>query len=850
MARAFLSHSTEDKPYVDVVARRLDRSRVVIDRQNFEPGVDFRESIRRGLDESSLFVLFASARSLASTWVQFEIDEAETRRIAGKLKSALVVVIDRDVKPSDLPPWMRKALFCPQTRPSQAARLILSRLMQFEGADQHTLFVGREELLKDVASHLPPPGGLPSPQILVFSGLEGVGRRSAANRALKDNLSLSIGPLLALEETDDIAALYVQLLEDANAFTTRDEYREAITRFRSASVAEQANMIARQVDDIAKDNAAILIVDQGALIEDSGMFRPDVSKVFSEIASSKAEPYVVVVQRRRPPLAQTSGNSRIASFAVPPLSLEATRRLLVQAFKSATGSVPDETAVQELTPYLDGYPPAVQLAVAYSKRYGLDALVADKSSLVDLKVKTFDRVLKKLQLDPTDQLILRVLGMEPSLSLDVLATIIDVSTADIVPRVTRLIDHSVIIRYPDTLSLASPMRDAVYREFGVITPAEYAVFAQRLKGRYWRDPALVPSLDAIDATLYTTARTHGKEFEEFADIVVPSMLLKVATAAYHEKDWKAARDFAQRATDADPQQDRGWIILTKAYIRLAHEGAADWSQAEAVLARLKTLRVRHYLAGFLNWKRGDLKAAVQHFKDAENAGDRGVAVYRDRAYCRFQLGLVDEAQADIKVALDRYPRNPFIVDLAAAIAIRGGKYQKAEEYLKDLQDVEPRKENYYHRLATFYAAKGQFDKALVEADRAAQRNPPLHEILTSRIDILIELHRYDDALTELNAVEKQFKGKTFKDVQVGLRCKLALRQGKWREAEGFYSALYDKERPVHRSLKAEMLRQKSLDLTVSAQERQDAKNESQALMKELTAAGAAFWFGDAEPDDD
>jgi tetratricopeptide (TPR) repeat protein len=824
----------------------------VYDRQNFEPGDDFRDSIRKGLDSSSVFVLFASARSLSSTWVKFEIDEAEIRRIAGRLKSVLVVVIDRGVKPAALPVWMQKGLFCPQTRPSQAARLILSKLMEQEGADQQTLFVGREELLKEVAGHLPPPGGQPAPQVLVFSGLEGVGRRSVAHRVLKDNLSLSFGPVLLLEDTDDLDKLYLQLLEDANAFTTRDQYKKAIETFRTASVTEQAKMIATEIDSIAKDNAAPVIVDQGALIEESGMFSDRVSAVFREVISSSSEPYVIVVQRRRPPMAQTTGSSRIASFAVPPLTLDATRRLLVQTLKSTTGKTPDEKTAQELTPYLDGYPPAVQLAVAYSLRYGLDALIADKSSLIDLKVRTFDRVLTKLHLDAMDQLILRVLGMEPGLSLDVLATIVDGSTSELVPRVTRLIDHSVIVRYIDVLSLAAPMRDSVYREFGIITPAEYGVFAQRLKSIYWKDPTLVPSLDAIDATLYTAARANAKELEEFADIVVPSMLLKIASAAYHERDWKAARDFAQRAINVDPRPDRGWVILAKAYIRLAHEGAAEWSQAEAVVGTLKQRghRAQHYLAGFLSWKRGDLKAAVKHFTQAERAGDRGVAVYRDRAHCKYLLGLVDEAQADIKVALDRYPRNPFIVDLAAAIAIRGGKYQKAEEFLRDLEEVEPRKENYYHRLATLYAAKGQFESALVEADRAALRNPPLHEILTNRIDILIELERYEKALQELGIVEQQFKGRAAKDVQTGLRCKLALRQGNWREAEPLYTALHNKDFPVHKALRAELLRQKALDMAVPVRERELAKEEAERLAKELTAAGTAFSFVLDEPETD
>ena len=844
MARAFLSHSSEDKEYVDIVARRLSRSRVVFDRQNFEPGEDFRDSIRQGLDGSEIFVLFASARSLSSTWVKFEIDEAETRRIAGHLKSVLVVVIDPTLKPSNLPSWMQKGLFISQSRPSQAARIVLAKLMEHEGADRQTLFVGREDLLSEIARELLPPGGAPTPQVIVFSGLEGVGRRSVARRALKDNLSLSFGPVLLLEDTDDTESLYLQLLEDANAFTTREQFKDAIRAFQAASVADQAKMITREIEAIAKDNAAIVIVDQGALIDDSGMFTDRAAAIFAEVIVSPSEPYVMVVQRRRPPLAQSRGTNRIPSFAVSPLGFDATRRLLVQALKSASIPTPKDEVVQELTGYLDGYPPAVQLAVAYAQRYGTDALVADKSSLVDLKVRTFDRVLNKLQLDATDRQLLRILGIEPGLSLDVLATMANVTAADLVPRVNRLIDHSVIVRYTDVLSLAAPMRDSVYRQFGIFSPAEYSEFAQRLKGQYWKDPTLVPSLDAIDATLYTAARASSRELSDFADIIVPSMLLKIANAAYHEKGWEAARDFAQRAIDADPRPDRGWVILAKAYIRLAHDGAAEWVQAESAVAQLKKrgYTAYYYLSGFLNWKRGDLKAAVRDFKQAEISGDRGVAVYRDRAHCEYQLGLDDDAQADIKIALDKYPRNPFIVDLAAAIAIRSGKYDKAQEFLNDLEEVEPRKEHYHHRLATFYAAKKQFGPALTEANLAAQRTPPLHEMLTNRIDILIELHRYPEALEELSRVEQQFRGKMARDVQVGLRCKLALRQGLWSEAEGFYSQLHNKESLVHKHLRADILRQKSVDAKVSSQDRNDAKAELELLTKELTAVGATFPF--------
>ena len=68
--RAFLSHSSVDKPYVTLVAKQLGRQYCVFDTYSFDTGEDFREAIRSGLDKSSVFVLFGSIKSLESVWVK------------------------------------------------------------------------------------------------------------------------------------------------------------------------------------------------------------------------------------------------------------------------------------------------------------------------------------------------------------------------------------------------------------------------------------------------------------------------------------------------------------------------------------------------------------------------------------------------------------------------------------------------------------------------------------------------------------------------------------------------------------------------------------------------------------
>jgi len=94
MLQAFLSHSSIDKNVVRQVAERLGRSRIVFDEISFEPGQDFRESIKKGLDKSRLFVFFASKSSLKSLWCAFELDEANWLGVHKKLEGHLVFVID------------------------------------------------------------------------------------------------------------------------------------------------------------------------------------------------------------------------------------------------------------------------------------------------------------------------------------------------------------------------------------------------------------------------------------------------------------------------------------------------------------------------------------------------------------------------------------------------------------------------------------------------------------------------------------------------------------------------------------------------------------------------------------
>lgn len=108
--KAFLSHSSKDKELVRYVAHELGRQFCLFDEQVFETGVEFRNSIEKSFEQTSLFVLFASQEALDSTWVEFEIEEAWYRKLQGSLRHAVVFLIDSSLTHSHVPPWLQRGL--------------------------------------------------------------------------------------------------------------------------------------------------------------------------------------------------------------------------------------------------------------------------------------------------------------------------------------------------------------------------------------------------------------------------------------------------------------------------------------------------------------------------------------------------------------------------------------------------------------------------------------------------------------------------------------------------------------------------------------------------------------------
>jgi tetratricopeptide (TPR) repeat protein len=829
--KAFLSHSSQDKHYVGVVANRLGRARVEYDLMSFEPMVDFRDSIRAALARSECLVLFASRASLESLWVKYEIQSADELIRQGRLRSAVALIIDEQTTIADLPAWMRQARVERIRQPTRAARIISHHLHRLQGLDDQPPFIGRERLIAEMSRLLIGRPDVAPPRMLIVHGLPGTGRRTFLQHALKNVLSLELGPIFRVDAADDLETLHASLATELGELDTRAALSDAIARFRASSLPQRTEELGRLVAGLAEPHFAPAILDGGGLLQPNGHYVEGVLELLDELAASFPNVHLALIHARKPLVDRDRLTSFLGlQFRVPPIERQATGLLLSQCLRRA-GITANPEEVAELAQYMDGYPPAVYLAVSLVKEYGLRTILADKSMLVDFKIRTFSQLLQKLDLVEPDWNCLRILASEPILPFEALAAVLGLESADMAAQLRRLIDLSLVTPHQDVFQIAPPIREAVFVARGNLADGEFGAIAAALEGTFWKDKDALPPIEIVAATVHAVSRSNAARLSQFGSLVLPSTLYRAAKEKYDEggpEAWATARSLIDRVLEIDRSHRRARVLQFKLFVRLS-----EWDNAERVLREIVAAGdfQQHYLRGFMLWKRGQPEAAIEAFRNSLRVGYSQVGVFHGMAACQLKRRQVDEALESIREGLKHSSRpNKFLLDLGVQVAIEAEAYEEAKRYLDDLRRVGD-EGGYHHRAAVLLSAQGKFAEALPHATTAVEMGRARFEVLANLINILIERDEFRQATSELNALDDRFKLYTHThDVRKGLRCKLLVREQKWRLAEQVIDEIQDRRTPQYLALRFDILAQKVKDPTVTPGERATALAEREALV--------------------
>lgn len=389
MPKVFLSHSSKDKGYVEVIVRRLGKDNIIYDALTFEEGNKAIDEILNGLNQSDIFALFISETALASDWVNIEVFNAKDKVDKNKLKIIYPVIIDKEVKFTDsrIPEWIKEYNLRYVSKPSKAAERILQKLkilsweLYPQTMEREQLFIGRHELKKKLHERLF-NFDLPSPVVVIASGFKSVGRRKFLINALRDanKIKSYYKPLIFFLHSRTSIEDFILSVYDLGY--TDSITREGLVNLMRIQLSEKIEIAKNLLVEIFESENKIFIVDEFSIINSDGTIVEWFRDLVKVIKNQVDSPFLFLISSARIRHNQLFHNDYIYTNNINELEPD-ERRSLFQALldiESINLSIQDKKIVSEI---FTGFPEQIKFAVDLIKYDGIKHLLQNLHELVD-----------------------------------------------------------------------------------------------------------------------------------------------------------------------------------------------------------------------------------------------------------------------------------------------------------------------------------------------------------------------------------------------------------------------------------------------------------------------------------
>lgn len=827
--RAFLSHSSTDKEFVESVSKQLGRQFCVFDTYEFRTGLDFREAIRTALEKSSLFVLFASKTSLKSTWVKFEENEAELMSIKGGIRRPLVFLINDGTSHKGLPEWLKRSRVRPITSPRAVAREIIFHLQELMREKQQPLFVGRRKELEEAENRLLSYDENGPKRIFLLFGLSGIGRRTFARKISVNFLSFEKIIVFRTEEGDNINDIAVKFAEQAEVYSNLNQLKTLVEEIEKSTEDEALDRIKKDTEILIGNGELPVLFDVGGLLDNDGSLSKSVLNIISKLSTSE-ELYLAMISTRKPVVDSSTPPPTIPIIRVDPLSDPEVARLLGKL--AANNRVKCSTQeLSELSAYIRGFPPAAHYAMELIKEYGLPSVLSDKHPLVDFRTSHFFGYIEKSGFITDDiRLLLGVLSYYSPLPLVIIGEVLSLDASLLQERIAYLIDMSIVI--PDESGLyrlSDPVVDSVQKLINRMeVPHKEVVGALK---RYLADSEEELGLLELSRNLFRARRFAGMEGVDDSEINLVSDVISLETDFYHARQYENAIRMGNIALEERPDSAEARGFIVRSLVQLGR-----YQDAQTHITYLRDagyLRDAYFLTGLMERHKGYLHKAIDAYEKAIQRGRRGLAVHRELANCYFRIGNIDNARKHIQIAERIDPGNKYLIDLMIVIAVSGRDEDVARNKLRELKEVDS--EGFYeHRRSTVEYVFGSKEESYVAASNAVESTErPTFAMLSQLAKSAIATKRLDEAAKTINEIEHRFRA-TRHDIKTGLRCRLEISLEEYGDAITLWEQLKDKEKKIHKILKRDAIEGLlTKELWKDETEQKNLSKELEALNKEL-----------------
>lgn len=779
LTRAFLSHSSQDKQFVQQVFNDLGPTLAELDQVTFEPAKFNIEAILRAFDRCSVFALFASQNSVKSSWVAEEIREA-TRRIRDRRIKRIIVycadkatfkILDATLKEFNIVRVEQTPLVC--------ARQIRGILAEVYAENTRTeVFVARDENLADLKRLIIDPAR--NFRTLAVSGFDRLGRRTLIRKLCQDVYGSFNIPTqsIVIDSTYSPDDIFRQLLALQYSTLERTELAAQITAFGRLGEREQIKRLSSEIRAIYEQREFVQFVDGGGIIDDDG----DLSNLFAALLSENtdiSDLIHILVLYRSPPDKIRKKYTDIAFYRIPPLTDAQSEIALLHELKKRKTTL-SRDKILRLVALCDGHPANLDFLVGYlfhETRLNptrLDEVLGDSSEFANWKRGRASAYIGKFEFAPLERLLIGLLIRYRALPAESIVSALQsdgLNPQKIGEAIARLLELNVIDIDGSQYRLIRPLRDALERDSRfTISARQSDDFAKRLVesiSNYDKGDSVPIAL--IDSATLATIRSGKVAAGWIGQLILPSHYVWLTRESYHRREYQDSLEFASKALglSATMSADAKLECLRFAGLSCARLGLEKkFSETMDKLAKLNHRRssaFKHFLQGFYFRLHGEIEQAHSELLKAAELSKGSIDVQRELISVLLARRQFEAALSLAKELVQRADTNPYVLDgyIQAQIAATpqaekldyDGEFIRLFDRLEEVGDG-PGLAFYALRKVDIALKRGAKGEALQYANHALTNAPNLPAAHAARAKALIALGDFDRAWIELQAIEE------------------------------------------------------------------------------------------------
>ncbi len=415
MPRAFLSHSSKQKGFVEIVAQILGKDNVVLDIWTFEEGNRTLDEIYQKLNESDLFVLFISDEALESEWVKKEILIAYDLINKNKISRFLPLIIDENIHHDEkrIPEWIQRNYILKYvSKPTKVGERIRQSLRQISWdlfpnkKYLRKLFIGRTDQIKLFEEKIY-DFNRPNQICMITTGLQSIGRRKFTLHCLikSNKINEYDNPsTISLEFRNSIEDLITKLYDLGFSKKSKDLLLNLINK----TIDEKVNITSELLLEYEKLEKILIIVDNYSIVTLEGNISEWFLKIIDKIKTVDRL-FLCIISTRRVNPVQIRKLDYIFSIDLPELE-KYERNALFKSLLDIHEIQINKNDIENICELFTGYPEQVFFAFNLIQDEGLPYLLNSLHLIADFASEKVTKVIKRYESDELAFMVLKFLS--------------------------------------------------------------------------------------------------------------------------------------------------------------------------------------------------------------------------------------------------------------------------------------------------------------------------------------------------------------------------------------------------------------------------------------------------------